>query len=114
MEKSGVFKKIHALARLIPEGRVACYGQLARVAGLPRGARMAGWAMMAEPEGAPVPAHRVIHADGTLCVGSDWAHIQRRLLLEEGIPFDDKGRVRLRECQMDDIELMLLAGEGPL
>lgn len=114
MEKREVFSKIHAMARCIPPGRVATYGQLARVCGFGRGARMAGWAMMAVPEGSDIPAHRVVHADGTLCVGSNWEATQRSLLTGEGVPFTASGRVDLPACRLEDGELALLWGEGVL
>lgn len=114
MEKQGTFEKIHKVASKIPAGTVATYGQLARLCGMQNGARIAGWAMMAEHKAVPVPAHRVVHADGRLCEGSEWEAVQRQMLLEEGIAFTDKGRVDMKRCQVDDGELALLMGEVAL
>lgn len=68
---SGDFEQdVHAVARLIPEGRVTSYGAIARYLGAARASRMVGWAMnrALDPgaEGEPVPAHRVVNRQGLL------------------------------------------------
>jgi len=65
------FSRIWSVVSRIPRGRVATYGQVARMAGLSRGARTAGWALNALPDdlridGRPVPWHRVINAGGRI------------------------------------------------
>lgn len=66
---SGDFERdVHAVARLIPAGRVTSYGAIARHLGAARSSRMVGWAMnraLASCEG-PVPAHRVVNRLGML------------------------------------------------
>lgn len=96
-EAPSVFEQIYRVVRCIPPGRVATYGQVARMAGMPRGARTVGWAMHSLPEGTDVPWHRVIHARGTVHgpPGSHGALLQRLLLEEEGIVFDEQGRIDL-------------------
>ena len=78
---------IFALVRRIPEGRVATYGQIARLAGHPRAARQVGYAMHQCPPG--LPWHRVINARGRLSLpeGSTGALTQRRRLETEGVVF---------------------------
>lgn len=89
------FEQIYALARRIPYGRVATYGQLARMLGKPRMSRIVGCAMHTAPE--DVPCHRVVNRFGGLCdcftpAGAD----SHRLLLElEGVEFTADGRVDL-------------------
>ena len=72
---SGEFERdVHAVARLIPPGRVTSYGAIARYLGAARSSRMVGRAMNraleADPNGAPdarpVPAHRVVNRLGML------------------------------------------------
>ena len=93
------FTRIYALARQIPPGQVATYGQLARLAGNPRMARVMGYAMGAA--GRDVPCHRVVNRLGGLSdafrpMGRD----THRMLLEmEGVPFLADGRVDLSRCQ---------------
>ena len=47
--ENGFFERVYELVRAIPRGRVATYGQLARLLGLPRGARAVGWALRGLP-----------------------------------------------------------------
>ena len=93
------FTKIYQLARQIPSGQAATYGQLAALAGNPRLSRIVGCAMSAAPE--DVPCHRVVNRSGGLCdafrpMGRD---TQRLLLEMEGVPFTADGRVDLAACQ---------------
>ena len=54
---SGDFERdVHAVARLIPPGRVTSYGAIARYLGAARSSRMVGWAMNRALEGDPLPA----------------------------------------------------------
>lgn len=86
------------VARRIPRGRVATYGQIAALAGLPGRARQAGYAMAALPDESDVPWHRVVNARGEVsrrAGGSAFEKIQRALLEAEGIMFDASGRIAL-------------------
>ena len=97
-EKGRTFQLIYALARQIPCGQVATYGQLARLAGNPRLSRIVGCAMSAAP--ADVPCHRVVNRQGGLCAAFlPLGRETHRLLLEmEGVPFLPDGRVDLGRC----------------
>ena len=55
----------------IPRGKVASYGQVADVAGIPRGARQVGYALRHLPKGSDVPWHRVIQASGKIAFDKD-------------------------------------------
>lgn len=84
------------MVRQIPEGRVASYGQIARMMGEPRKARFVGYAMHASPGVAGgVPCHRVVFKDGRLAPGFAFGGpgAQRELLEAEGIAFLPDGRV---------------------
>jgi methylated-DNA-protein-cysteine methyltransferase related protein len=88
---------VYQAVRRIPRGRVATYGQVALLAGTPRGARAVGWALRAlrGRAAARVPWHRVVGAGGRLSPragGGETA--QRARLLREGVTFDG-GRVDL-------------------
>ena len=89
------FARVYALVREIPRGRVATYGQVAAMVGVPRGARAVGWALRALPSGARVPWHRVVGASGRISLrrgpGPD---LQRERLRAEGVAFRG-GRVDL-------------------
>lgn len=87
-----------AAVRAIPRGRVATYGQIARLAGLGGQARRAGYALAALPAGSRVPWHRVVNASGRISRRSGDRSVeilQRRLLEREGVRFDTAGRIEL-------------------
>lgn len=88
--------RIYAVVRRIPRGRVATYGQVARVAGLHNAARQVGYALHALGDGTAVPWHRVLNAQGGISMRSGAAPLTQRLRLErEGVVFDQAGRVKL-------------------
>ena len=93
-----MYERIYAVVRQIPSGRVATYGQIAVLAGLPRGARQVGYALAALPADADVPWQRVVNARGEISRRADPAgheSLQRRLLEHEGIRFDARERIAL-------------------
>ena len=91
------WKKIYAVVRRVPRGRVATYGQIAAVAGLRGHARQVGYALNALPTGSSVPWHRVINAQGKVSARSDPAYvtIQQKLLEAEGIEIGVGDRISL-------------------
>lgn len=95
------YRRIYAVVRRIPRGRVATYGQVAVLAGLGGHARQVGYAMHALPKGSSVPWHRVINARGEISrrrrPGEELS--QRMLLEREGVRFDARGRVALARLQ---------------
>lgn len=90
-------QRIYAAVRRIPRGKVATYGQIADIAGLPRQPRLVGYALHALTSSTSVPWHRVVNARGMVSIRSDGAaSLSQRLLLErEGVAFDARGRVSL-------------------
>ena len=72
----------------IPKGAVANYGQIAEIAGIPRGARQVAYALRHAPTGLDLPWHRVITSSGKSAFDRDSRHyqIQRDRLSEEGVP----------------------------
>lgn len=66
MANTGFFEKVYEVARQIPYGRVTSYGAIANFLGLPKSARMVGWAMTASKNDDSVPAHRVVNKNGLL------------------------------------------------
>jgi methylated-DNA-protein-cysteine methyltransferase-like protein len=90
------YARIYAVVRRIPKGRVATYGQVAELAGLPRQARQVGYALAALAD-KRVPWHRVLNARGEVSPRSDPGpeRLQRALLEREGVAFDARDRVAL-------------------
>lgn len=96
------FERVYAVVRSVPPGQTISYGQVAFLAGNPRMARQVGWALHGCP--ADVPWHRVVRKDGSLPTFSpDGTDRQRELLAQEGVMFDENGRV-LRACFGDGLE----------
>ncbi len=93
--QAGFFARVYDLVARIPRGRVATYGQIARMLGAPRSARIVGWAMHGNPHGRRVACHRVVQQGGSCSpnfrAGDPGA--QRRLLEREGVRFRLDGRV---------------------
>lgn len=91
-----MYRRIYAVVRRIPRGRVASYGQ---IAGMVPGAtaRLVGYAMAALPEDTRVPWHRVVNSRGGVSPrqGGDGALVQRLLLEAEGLRFGRDGRLDL-------------------
>jgi methylated-DNA-protein-cysteine methyltransferase-like protein len=100
---SGTYARIYAIVRRIPRGKVASYGQVARLAGLPGHARQVGYAMHALPAGTRVPWQRVVNAQGKLSRRRvPGAELTQRMLLEqEGIRFGAGGRIPLSRYGFD-------------
>ena len=91
-------ERIWATIRDIPPGSVASYGQIAEIAGIPRGARQVGYALRHLPDGHDVPWHRVITASGRIAFGRDTRAFreQARRLQSEDVPLAE-GRVDMRK-----------------
>lgn len=94
---------VYEVVRQIPAGRVATYGQVARMVGRPRNARFVGFALHVNPEPGIVPCHRVVFRDGSLAPGFAFGgeDEQRRLLEDENVEFLPDGRVDMRRCQWE-------------
>ena len=94
-----VFAAFYAVVRRIPVGKVATYGQIARLAGMPRCARTVGYAMAACTDPS-VPCHRVVDRfGGTKAAFDTFAPGTQRALLEaEGVAFRLDGTVDLEQC----------------
>ena len=91
-----LYDNIYAVARRIPKGKVATYGQIAAIVGRCT-PRQVGYAMAAVPCGSGVPWQRVINARGMVSerAAGDGGEVQRALLEAEGVQFDETGRVDL-------------------
>ena len=89
-------ERILATVARVPRGRVASYGQIAAIAGLPGRARLVGRALRDTPDAVVVPWHRVLRADGRIAFaeGSEPHARQVRLLERERIAVE-RGRVDL-------------------
>jgi methylated-DNA-protein-cysteine methyltransferase related protein len=82
------YELIYAVVRRIPRGRVATYGQIAALAGLPGHARQVGYALHALRSSTALPWQRVVNASGAISLRPMNGGISQRMLLErEGVRF---------------------------
>jgi methylated-DNA-protein-cysteine methyltransferase-like protein len=86
---------VYKLVKQIPLGRVLSYGAVAKILRLKGGARSAGRAMSATPQGRGIPWHRVLNAAGKIVIREPYAGLQRKLLESEGIEVIEN-RVRMK------------------
>ena len=97
MEESLIYEILSVVAE-IPEGKVATYGQIARLIGRDKNARLIGKVLgMAEKYG-EYPCHRVVNHAGRLVPG--WPD-QGVLLQQEGVELNDSRHVDLKQYQWD-------------
>ena len=82
----------------IPEGRVATYGQIARLIGRDRNARLVGKILSMSGYYGNYPCHRVVNHAGRTAPGF---RAQRELLEDEGVGFRANGCVDLKKYQWD-------------
>lgn len=96
----------------VPRGKVATYGQIARMVGRPRSARYVGYALRSNPRPGldpnSIPCHRIVFKDGRLTDGFAFGGPgeQYRMLAEEGVKFaatpeGEPPRVDMKVCQWD-------------
>ena len=87
--------RVYDVVRRIPAGKCASYGDVAALLGTPRAARGVGWALNALDGDSSVPWWRVINKQGAISIRHPDVspRIQRALLEEEGVIFNDEGRV---------------------
>lgn len=96
-----LYTAIRAVIRTIPRGRVATYGQIAELAGVPRGARIAAAALKVTRPNVGLPWQRVIGkrgpTTGKIAIRDPiGAAVQRELLEREGVEVGDRGVIDLK------------------
>ena len=97
-------KRVAIVTAMIPKGKVATYGQIARLCGVPAYSRHVGHALAAglkDEEGSPVPAHRVLNSQGRLS-GADSFETpsnQQERLEAEGVLFTEWRKLDLKKYQ---------------
>jgi methylated-DNA-protein-cysteine methyltransferase-like protein len=94
LEDSPAVQAIWHIVSRVPRGQVSTYGDVARAAGLPGRARLAGRALRFMPDDVHLPWHRIVGAGGRIVFpkGSRQHREQARLLRSEGIAVE-AGRV---------------------
>jgi methylated-DNA-protein-cysteine methyltransferase-like protein len=97
--EGNTFERIYQIVCRIPRGKVATYGQIARMAGNKRWSRVVGYALHVNPKPGVIPCHRVVNrlgeASRAFAFGGE--NEQIRLLESEGVRFQKNGRVDLQK-----------------
>ena len=90
------FEQIYLVVQSIPRGKVASYGQVARLAGNPRMSRVVGYALHVNPDPEHIPCYRVVNRFGEVSPAFAFGgeNRQRELLEADGVRFDNDGRVK--------------------
>ncbi len=98
-KKDSFFDKVYRAVSMIPKGKVATYGQIALICGSPRASRVVGYALHHNPRPGEIPCHRVVNRVGRPAPEFAFGgpEIQRELLREEGVTFDEQGNVIMKE-----------------
>ncbi|MCI8757023.1 MAG: DNA methyltransferase [Oscillospiraceae bacterium] len=91
--------EILSVVEEIPEGRVATYGQIARLIGREKNARLVGKVLSMAGYYGKYPCHRVVNHAGRLAPG--WPE-QKDLLRQEGVSLKNENHVNLKEYQWQD------------
>lgn len=91
-------QKVIILIQSVPEGKVATYGLIAKLAGYPQTSRRVGWLLHSSTQKYSLPWQRIIKSDGSLSfpVDSNTFLLQKQALEAEGV-IVKKGRVDLKK-----------------
>lgn len=93
-----IIYEILSVVEEIPPGKVATYGQVARLIGREKNSRLVGKVLGMSRFYGTYPCHRMVNHAGRLAPG--WPE-QAVLLVKEGVPFKDNGHVDLKRCQWE-------------
>ncbi len=82
-------EQVYELIKDIPKGKVATYGQVAKLVGNPHAARAVGMCMKTNPDAPRTPCHRIVASDGSLhgYSGGNGLPTKKKMLKEEGVIF---------------------------
>ena len=99
----GFFEIVYDCVKEIPSGKVATYGQLAKLVGRPKMSRFVGFALHSNPEPGNIPCHRVVNCEGKLSSAFAFGgvNVQKELLEAENVYVYDDNVVDLSIYQWD-------------
>lgn len=91
------YDEVYSVVVLIPKGKVATYGQIAKILGSPRASRAVGYALHFNPSPGIIHCHRVVNRYGRLAPAFAFGgqDVQAELLAKEGVVCDENYYVDL-------------------
>jgi methylated-DNA-protein-cysteine methyltransferase-like protein len=93
-------ERVIRIIKRIPKGKVMTYGQIARLAGSPRGARQVVRVLHSMSKKHSLPWHRVINVKGEIAINEEESNMLQKMYLEsEGIEFMTESRIDLEKYQ---------------
>ena len=100
-EPTAFFRAVVTAIKKIPRGKVASYGQIAALAGNPRGSRGVAWILHSSSSTQKLPWHRVINSQGKISFPVDTRNfsLQKRRLESEGVEVSPLGSISLKVYQ---------------
>lgn len=90
-------QEVIKIIQSVPAGKVASYGQIARMAGNPRAARQVSRILHSCTQKYKLPWHRVVNSQGQISLSGESNEKQRWLLETEGVEFGIGGRIDMKE-----------------
>lgn len=92
------FKQVYEIVKTVPKGKVTTYGDIARALGLPRSAKVVGYALHKNPDMEQIPCYKVVNRHGELAKAFVFGgiNVQQALLEKDGIVVVD-GKVDLEK-----------------
>ncbi|MNJ91283.1 methylated-DNA--protein-cysteine methyltransferase [compost metagenome] len=93
--------KVIGHIKKIPKGRVATYGQIAKLAGKPQGSRGVAWILHSCTVSHKLPWYRVLNSKGKISfpVATSLYKKQKKLLLQEGVAFKENDQIDMGQFQ---------------
>lgn len=93
-------QQVFACVYQIPEGKVATYGDIAKLAGMPSYARQVGKVLSRLPTDSKLPWYRIVNSQGKISLPGDRGDYQRQQLAAEGILLSTNGTISLKTYRM--------------
>ncbi len=92
--------QVFALVYQVPEGKVATYGDIAKLAGMPKNSRQVGKVLSRLPTDSKLPWHRIVNSQGKISLQGSRGDYQRQQLAAEGILLSVHGTISLKKYRV--------------
>lgn len=89
--------QVYTYVHQIPEGSVATYGDIAKLAGMSTYSRHVGKILSKLPKDSKLPWYRIINSKGEISLQGDRGEYQKQCLLDEGVFVSGKGKISLKQ-----------------